>query len=580
MSAELSLRSRLAAGLRVHGLALAVLLLAIGAALWPLPQLLVQSGEDPRAIGHPGGDFADHYWGTWWFGGELLKLHWPHTTSVVQYPGPVDLWYVDPVGGFLGLLLRPLGFPFVWNLLVLVQVALAAGLAYAFAWRVTQQRTAALVAGVTLGCSSYVIGLVHSGLSEYLGLAFPVAFVWALIRTMGLDPLERPPPRHGVLLTAALLTGCALQAFYYAAFGALLTGAAVIGAGWRERLRTAVKVAVVFGLLSAPLFAVAYSSLTSENAAVNSQNAPGWAYQDMPATDLLTFVRWGEHYFPVPTVSNPGIRHVNHLGLAVLALVGWGLWRGRRQAALRALLPMTAIYAVCSLGPRLCIDGQLYNWGSGAFPLPLAILYIPGSPFRFVHHPYRLVAFLIPLLALLAAIGAARLPRALRVLAIGLIVGESLLLSPAPWPIETARVRVPQVYADLPEGPVLDWPPDATRWNRRYAVWQVAHHRPIAYGVNTFLPDRLRRDPMVARLMRELRDPERRARNRDIAFNGPLLLPTESGPSQLETWGYRAIVVHPDALSEGEWVGTQQVLIDAFGPPAIHADNASAWILP
>ena len=97
-----------AAGLRPHVPAALGLLVLVCVALWPLPALLF-GGTD--AVGHEVGDLADHYWGTWWFGLELLSGHLPGSTDLVQYPGDVRLWYVDPLGAMIGLLLRPLGFP-------------------------------------------------------------------------------------------------------------------------------------------------------------------------------------------------------------------------------------------------------------------------------------------------------------------------------------------------------------------------------------------------------------------------------------------------------------------------------------
>ncbi len=570
--------TRLSALLRAHGLSALALLVAVGLAFWPLPTLL----GGPVALGHEGSDLADHYWGTWWFGRELLSGSWPDTTDLVQFPGEVALWYVDPLGALIGLLLRPAGFPFAWNGLVLIQAWLGALAAYAVGVRFSGSRTAGVLAGVIVGCSPYLIGLAHSGLSEYLGLALPVLFIGALISAMGLDPRGVGPSPRAPLIAGLLLAGCAFQAFYYAAFGALLTGLAVLGPGWRERLRVAVKIALVFGVVSAPLFVVAWSTLTSPAAAVTTENAPGWSYKALPATDLLTFLRPGEYYFPDMREENPGILHVNYLGWVGLGLSLWALARrgsAEEGRGARVLWPMVAGYALFTLGPRLCVDGQLMSWGGGAVPLPLAALYVPGSPFRFVHHPYRMVAFLIPLLALLAAWAARRLPRpAVAGLAVAALL-EATLVSPAPWPLATTRVETPAVYADLPAGPVLDWPPDATTWNRRYALWQVTHGRPIAYGVNTFVTDELLSDPLIQRLLRELSNPNARARNRDVPYNGRLLRPPQGSSTRLAAQGFRSLLVHRAALSVGEFDRLRPILVEEFGEPASEDETTAAWAL-
>lgn len=565
------LRSRLGA----HGPAALALLVLVAVALWPLPALIFGA---PSALGHEVGDLADHYWGTWWFGHELLSGRLPSSTDLVQFPGPVRLWYVDPLGAMVGLLLRPLGFPGAYNGLVFFQVAFGALAAYAAGVWASGSRSAGFVAGAVVGTAPYLLGLVHSGLSEYFGLGFPVLFTAALVSAMGLDPQGRPPIRHAPWIAGALLAACAAQAFYYAAFAGLLTLTAVVGPGWRGRVKTAAHIAVVSAVLSAPLFIAAALTFTGPDAAVTQENAPGWAYKALPATDLLTFFRPGEYYFPDTREDNPGILHVNYLGWVALALAGLGLARARgEQPRVRALAPMALAYLVFTLGPRLAVGGKLLSWGSGAIPLPLALLYVPGSPFRFVHHPYRMVAFVIPLLAVLAAVGALALPRAARV-GVGLLIAlEALLVSPAPWPLAQTAVEAPAVYTEAPPGAVLDWPPDATTWNRRYLLWQVTHGRPIAYGVNTFLPDPVLRDPLVQRLLRELASPDRRARNRDVAASGRILVNARPGASRLHAMGYSIVVLHAKALTVGELSSAHQILEEQYGEVALHQDNIYVW---
>lgn len=566
------MRDRVAALLRRHGPSALLLLVVVGVALWPLPAALL-GGAD--AIGHAVGDLADHYWGTWWFGRELLSGAWPGRTDLVQFPGEVRLWYVDPLGGLLGLLLRPLGFPNTWNALVLLQVWLGALAAYAVGTWASGSRSAGLVAGAYAASSPYLLGLAHSGLSEYLGIFFPVLFTGALVSTMGLDPLGRR--RAAPWIAGLLLAGCAAQAFYYAAFGALLTGLAVLGPGWRDRLRVAVRVALVFAVASAPLFVAAWATLTSPDAAVTTENAPGWAYKALPATDLLTFFRPGEHYFPDTREDNPGILHVNYLGWAALALAGLGLARRQEQPGPRALLPLAGAYALFALGPRLCVDGRLIEWGEGPFPLPLAALYLPGSPFRFVHHPYRMVVFLIPIISMMLAWGARRLPPPARGAALLLVLAEALTLSPAPWPLATTSIETPAAVTRLPQGPVLDWPPDATLWNRRYSLWQVSHGQPIAYGVNTFLTEDLLRDPLIQRLLRVLLNPDARARNRDVPYTGRVIVAPRAEPSRLAEMGFRTFVLHGPALAEGERKRSEAIVMEIFGLPILEDDIAKVW---
>ena len=117
----------------------------------------------------------------------------------------------------------------------------------------------------------------------------------------------------------------------------------------------------------------------------SSESAPGWNYATLPATDLLTFVHPGDYVFPDNRdTGNFGIRHVNYLGLLAIALTAWGLWKERR------LRVPFGVVMVLALGPTLAFNRDLVFVSGHTIPLPASLLYLPGSPFRFVHHPFRM----------------------------------------------------------------------------------------------------------------------------------------------------------------------------------------------
>ena len=169
-----------------------------------------------------------------------------------------------------------------------------------------------------------------------------------------------------------------------------------------------------------------------------------------------------------------------------------------------------------------------------------------------------------------------RLPRWVGCLAPLAICLEVALISPAPWPIATTRLDVPTVYEDIRDdgAAVLDWPPDATLWNRRYLLWQVEHGLPVASGVNVFLDEQLRQNPLIRQLLLALEDPQRRARNRDVPAFAPILEGAQAVESEsLDSFSH--IVVHRPALTRGEWQRANAVLNEHFGEP-ISADER-AW---
>ncbi|MDP6931542.1 MAG: hypothetical protein QGG40_01440 [Myxococcota bacterium] len=564
--------------------------------LWILAALVLwPTGRLPEALGHSTGDMIDHLWGTWWFGGKLLQGELPLHTSITHLPEGATLWHVDPVGGLIGLFLRPLGFPLAWNGVLWIQVGLSITAAYAAAWDWTGDRWSACLAGVLVGLSPFSLGLLYSGLSEYLGLWAPVGATWLLIRNLDRDPRGRPAQRHGIVLTGLAIGVCGLQALYYAAFAALLALCLVPGRGAVKRARRVVGIGAVSAVLVLPLAWCVRGTLNAPDAAVNSATAPGWNYHSLPTNDVLTFLRGGDYYFPdTARFGNPGIAHVNYLGWVALLLVGLALWREWRDRTdtetdhsssprdreilqVRGLLSPAGLYGLLMLGPTLCIGKKVLTVGSMPVFLPLAIAYLPGSPFRMVHHPYRMVALALPLLALLAAVGARRLPRWGRGVAIILAVAETLWVSPAHWPIPTTDTSTPSIHAKLGDGTVLDWPPDASDWNRRYLAWQVDHGLSIPYGVNVFLPDPLREDPLVRRLLTALDDPQSRARNRDVPFRGRAVLAASGRRSRLGELGVDHLVLHREALTEAEWTRARAILRKALGEPGLQTEDEEAW---
>jgi hypothetical protein len=216
---------------------------------------------------------------------------------------------------------------------------------------------------------------------------------------------------------------------------------------------------------------------------------------------------------------------------------------------------------VVALGPTLAVDGRPVQAGGHAVPLPDALLYLPGSPFRFVHHPYRLVVLPMLLGGLAAAHALAGAPR-LAVLLAGGVLAETLLLSPARWPVPTADVTLPAVHqrlaADDEVDAIWDFPPDNHTLNRWYQALAVGHGKRVPYGVNLFLPEKFASNHLARVLMGCLRRPAART----IAREGGRPLEAflqradpeklEAGRRDLVGWGYDVVVLHRAHLAPGE----------------------------
>jgi hypothetical protein len=522
-----------------------------------------------RALGHPTSDLADHVQGMWWFGGEIQRGRWPSFSAITHAPEGTALWFVDPVGGLLSVLIRPLGPLLSFNGVVLLQLW-AAGLAsWAMCKDLGASSAGALLAGVFLCTSPYLLGLVHSGITEGLGLTPVVLLCWAVLRSMGRGG---SPPRLGFLWAGLALSWVGLQSPVYLAGGLVLCGLSALGP-LRQLPQRLATLGGIFAIATGPMLWLRRSvqSTLGENNQVAGSWAPGWQPEGLPATDLLGFFRPGAHYFPdTPALGNPGVLHVHYLGWVALgcAALGW-----RRAPWLR--LPAIGVGLMC-LGPSLAWNGEHIPSLDSPLLLPLSLFYLDGSPLSFVHHPYRLVALALPVLAVLLSLGVSKL-RTGWVGALGLgIVLEALLLSPAPWPLASTGVATPEVYANLPDGPVMDWPPDGTTWNRRYQLWQTVHSRPIAYGVNTTFPEAARHDPVLWSAFARLTDPMAQLKNRDIPGRLPRL---STQRASLVEQGFTALVFHAEALEPGDRRRTLNALHQAYGPPESREGGAYGWSL-
>jgi hypothetical protein len=546
----------------------------VAAAVFGVVVLCVLLPSQPwaKAIGHPVSDLSDHLQGMWWFGGEILEGRWPLLSDQTHFPNATPLWFVDPVGGLMALCLRWMGPVLSYNAVLAVQLWLAGVAGWAMARSLGASGRGALVAGAFLCTSPFLLGLVHSGLTEGLGLASVVLFTWALLRAMGRVGDGAKPSWRAGLLAGVLLMWVGLQSPIYLVGSLVLCAGAAIGTLAQLPRRLGV-LAIILGVAHAPLLilrGVIKATLGLKDTVAGSL-APGWQPAGVPVVDLVGFVHPGPYYFPdTPALGNPGVLQIHYLGLIALGLAALG-WRHRHSVR----GPIVWVGVLC-MGPSLCLYQRHIPSLQAPLRLPAWLLWLDGSPVDFIHHPYRLVAVLLPLLAVLIAAGVDRLgPR----MAAGLgtlMVLEALLVSPLPWPIASTDTTPPGVYAALPPGPVMDWPPDGTDWNRRYLRWQTVHGQAIAYGVNTTFPEAARHDPLLWELFFDLSDPGDRLRNRDIQVRPPQ---KSSQPRTISEQGFRSIVFHGEAVNEGSRQRTLKALTLAHGPPHAIEGQTYAWTL-
>ncbi|MCB9795300.1 MAG: hypothetical protein H6741_21565 [Alphaproteobacteria bacterium] len=361
------------------------------------------------------GDFVLGWW--WWWasaqrGGEALsRVQWPEGMASIApvVPNPLDM-------ALLGALGPP--SPLAWNLAqlghllaLLASAMLLCRAAGARAWS----------AGVALSLVAASPVLLH----EVAGGRPSNLLIWPAL--LSLACLWRGGARWGAL--AGLLAALQAVAYAYHGLALLFLGLPLV----RDRR------ALLAGLVTGLLAVSPYVLWLTGNLEGLPTDRPAAGYTALPLAGLLG---WG---VPERFSLHPALLPAALLGLALARRAAW-------RWALAALLA-----GLISLGPELTWDlgeplaAGPWAWVAWAFP-----------PATRMHHPVRATLLLLPLLALLLALGLDRLPRGPR-LGLGVLLMVAALLNAPAMDRASSydRPAAPPYAADaealpLPEGPVVD----------------------------------------------------------------------------------------------------------------------------
>lgn len=435
-----------------------------------------------RMVGHPDVDVWNHAWGPWWFWTALSSGRLPYRTDLLMAPRGGVLWFIDPVGGLLGAPLIPvLGVTATWNLLILVALGLASLAARRLARELGASDGASWIASLALACSPYLVSEVHNGISEAVGVAWPLLALAAGHRTLG--------GRWRDAVVAGLWLGFSAFASYYYAMAAGLVLAAWTLAVPGPRLPRLGRMAVVAGVglaLAVPTFLAIQASIASPDAIIARAPLPLASAEYLlthNAVDPRTFFAPGDFQSTDLAAAGEAFRHSSYLGLVALALAlwsrRWGVWAG------------IAVAVAFGLGPFLWWGDGWVTVGQARLALP-SRLFLHLAPVLSGTHFQRLGMPAVALVAALAAVTASRwswrawIPLGLAVVVDGLIVG------PSPWPLARTPaldVAAHEAIAGRPVendrgttvSSVLDLPVEvgSTMATSRYLVYQAASGRPV-----------------------------------------------------------------------------------------------------
>ena len=565
-------------------LGLAVTFFFAVVATWPM-------AIDPLGglMGHPGNDVWNHVWGYWWVGTQVEQGFLPLITDLLHFPGSSRLFFIDTFGALWTLPLQKLAGPVAaYNLAMFVGFWLAGFAAWLLCRHVCNERFGqgdlpAFVGAAAFAFSPHLLAQAYNGITETI-----TAGTLALTALATLRLVERPSLRTG--LVAALAGAlCMLSNNYYGLFAVL--GAAVLlfsaavarweRVDWRGLPAPTLVAALVAAVLVAPALWLLAISLEGPDAIVNRD--PDFVWRQLithNVTDLVSVFRPGKVYSPdLKALHGEELLIVTYAGWVLVALAGWGLLSLRRWRDRLPWLLWIGCFALLMLGPYLYVAGDYATIDDRKIPLPFLLFFDSFPIFARISHPFR---FVVPVqlgLAVLATLGARRLPARWLLPVGGLLAAELLLGSPAPWPVSRSPTEIPAssaiLAADPHAGAVLDLPMGLPNLERAiYNYWQIGHGRPSVYSLNEPAPEILQR----SHLARALRVAEAGRLDRL-----PPLLPdldlVVSGRA-LAALGVRYVVMHQRFYIRERAETTLTLLRVALGPETTTTETGEhVWCL-
>ena len=535
-------------------------------------------------LGDSQSDVWKHLWGAWWMGEELRQGRFPTWTDLQNFPFGGSLYVIDPLNAFLAGMGTPLaGLVQSYNLVMAFQVLAAAMGAWALARYVTGDGRAALVAGAAYGfCPFLLTSGVSSGIAETSNLAWlPLGLLGLLMGFSG----SRGP--WAVLMGGACLALAALGSWYFGMAALVVT---LLLAAWTARtgrppvpdappaswFQPVLACLLTFGLVL-PFLVLFTGSLRGEGSLLAqidvSERMEASSLEFLHRggnfkndADLSSYLLPGKSWLSVAEDVDRRQKSV-YAGYAVLLLAVAGLWQRRRWTWFWALA--AGVLMLLSVGPFLYVapgKGLSQPWNP---VYALAFYTIPG--FRMVAIADRFSIAVQLCLAILASAGLARLlPEGRKgtlvaALVASLVLLETALVSPVPWPIPTSSATVPPCVQALASEPghlgVINLPLNRTSGTLQpgeYYFWQAFHRKPLPIALTTRFPRQMMENRLVGTLYL----------CEDLTYGQPPAAPAlRPGLEQLRASGFGWILVDSAQMHAKSAQKVERVLTGLVGEP-------------
>lgn len=165
------------------------------------------------ALGSQDADGMKHLWTLWWMRSSVWDYgSFPFATDLINYPTGMDLYPIEPLNGFIALLLPWMNLIALSNFLAFVNISLTGIVGCWFGRVLSGSRLGGVVSGALLECSSVMAFFVHVGVGE-------LNHLWWLPLGLGcLIKARRTLNWRWFLALALCLVGAMLSCFYLGFF--------------------------------------------------------------------------------------------------------------------------------------------------------------------------------------------------------------------------------------------------------------------------------------------------------------------------------------------------------------------------
>jgi len=458
-----------------------------------------------------GGDLLIFPWNDWWSRKCLLEGRNPFFTTWLFYPRGVSLVYHNFawLNTALWLPLSPLvGSIAATNLIFLFNLALGGIGMYLLVHYMTGEPRAAFVAGLIF--AFWPCRMSHYNHPNMISIGWIPLFLLFLMRTIREKPKRMYSSASSALLGGLFLALTGLARWLHLLFTGGLALLYLAYSVLRERQywnrRTVAALVLMAGLATLVMLPLLSPLVLAQLKGGEKAEDVFSTDPEITSTDLLSyFVPDRSHPLFRPWLADlwSRMRRGAYLGYGALALVGLGLWRGRRDRGLWLVVGVGLF--VLSLGPNLQVAGR-------QFDVTLPYAWVQDWPVvQVLRHPNRFSVYLSLPVAVLAGYGMAWLAgpaavsracpeadrrshcrRARRAWLWTVCVGALVLFEYLPWPYPTVQPSVPPFYHQLAQEPgefaILDLPMGARTVAKPYMYYATIHGKPLVEGHVSRLP--------------------------------------------------------------------------------------------